>query len=134
MIVGLLSIIGAYALAIAVVHLGRSLFSWERRKPVCYVLVTRNNATQIEWYLRMLLFVSRLKGRTVHIVMLDEHSEDETLSIAQRLAASWPHHVEIVERADAAELDRVIARFENDECILVRLANDTELRSIPLFQ
>lgn len=134
MIVGLLSIFGAYGLAIALVHLGRSRFRWNRRKPIHYVLITRNNAMQIEWYLRTLLFVSRLKARTIHIVVMDERSEDDTMAIAERLAETRPDHIEITEWNESAQLDQMITRYENEEVVLVRLSNEKEMQNIPLLQ
>lgn len=134
MIVGLLSIFGAYGLAIAIVHLVRSRFRWNRRKPIHYVLITRNNEMHIEWYLRTLLFVSRMKARTIHIVIMDERSEDDTVAIAERLAAAKPYDIEITEWNETSQLDQFIARYENEEVVLVRLSNEKEMQTIPLFQ
>lgn len=134
MIVGLLSILGAYGLAIVMVHLGRFWFRRERRKPIHYLLITRNNAPHIEWYLRSLLFFSWLKARTVKIIILDEHSEDDTLAIAERMAALQPNTVECMTWSEASQLDSVIASFEQEEVVLVRLSNTNELQHIPLFQ
>lgn len=134
MIVGLLSIFGAYGLAIAIVHLVRSRFRWNRQKPIHYVLITRNNALQIEWYIRTLLFVSRMKARMIHIVVMDERSEDDTMAIAERLAAARPYQIEITEWNDSAQLDQMITRYENEEVVLVRLSNKQEMQNLPLFQ
>ncbi|TMV47165.1 hypothetical protein FE783_23265 [Paenibacillus mesophilus] len=134
MIVGLLSIFGAYGFAIAIVHLVRSRFRWNRQKPIHYVLITRNNALQIEWYLRTLLFVSRMKARMIHIVVMDERSEDDTMAIAERLAAARPYQIEITEWDESAQLDQMITRYENEEVVLVRLSNKQEMQNIPLFQ
>ncbi|PYI51171.1 hypothetical protein [Paenibacillus flagellatus] len=136
MIVGLLSIIGAYGLAIAIVHWGRFrlLRTESSRKPIHYVLITRNNAMHIEWYLRTLLFFSRLKGREIRIALLDENSEDDTLAIAERLAESRADHFDIIEWNEASQLDHLIARYESEEVVLVRLSNKTDMQNIPLFQ
>ncbi|MEF3309106.1 glycosyltransferase family A protein [Paenibacillus sp. GYB004] len=134
MIVGLLSIFGAYGLAIAMVHLSRAWFRSERRKPIHYVLLTRNNAMHIEWYLRTLLFVSKMKARDIHVVVMDERSEDDTLAIAERLAVSRPNQLEIMEWGGDAQLDEWIARYESEEVVLVRLSNTKELQHIPLYQ
>lgn len=134
MIVGLLSIFGTYGLAIAMVHLGRSRFNWSRRKPIHYILMTRNNELHIEWYLRSLLFVSRLKARAVHIVVWDDDSEDDTLAIAERLAAARPNHIEIADWRAASQLEERIEQYENEEVVLVRLGNEKDMQNIPLFQ
>ncbi|MDF2721732.1 MAG: hypothetical protein K0Q59_1407 [Paenibacillus sp.] len=134
MIVGLLSIFGAYGLAIAVVHMVSSRFRRNRRKPIHYVLITRNNAMHIEWYLRSLLFVSRLKARAIHIAVIDERSEDETAAIVQRLAANRPEEIELMEWNEASSTDSLIERYEQEEVVLVRLSNTTEMQTIPLFQ
>ena len=134
MIIGLLSILGVYGLAIALVHLAWTRFRRGRSKPIHYVLITKNNALHIEWYLRTLLFVSRLKAREVHIVVLDECSEDDTIAIARRLAALRPDHFEIAEWYEAEQLDRFMAQYESEEVVLVRLSNTKELQNIPLFQ
>lgn len=133
MIIGLLSIFGIYGLAVALIHLGKLRLSRRRREPVYYLLVTRNNALHIEWYLRTLFFFSRLKARAVHVTVMDERSEDETLAIAERLAAAKPDCVEIAEWADESQLDSMIARYEHEKVVLVRLGNTKELQSIPLF-
>lgn len=134
MIVGLLSIFGAYGLAVAFVHLCRSWFGWSRLKPIYYVLVTRNNGLQIEWYLRSLLFFSWLKARTVKIVIMDERSDDDTIAIAEQLAAQRPEEIEVAVLGDSSQLDQVIARYENEEVVLVRLTGSQELQKLPLMQ
>ncbi|GAA3412818.1 hypothetical protein ACFFNY_33415 [Paenibacillus hodogayensis] len=133
MIFGLLSIFGVYGLAILWVHWRRSRPDWNRPKPIRYVLVTRNNGMHIEWYLRLLLFFSKVKARAVHIVVLDERSEDETLVIAARFAALAPDHIEFTEWQDTS-IDSMLSRYENEEVVLVRLSNSKELQHIPLFQ
>jgi hypothetical protein len=89
---------------------------------------------QIEWYLRTLLFVSRMKARTIHIVVMDERSEDDTMAIAGRLAAARPYQIEITEWNESAQLDQMITRYENEEVVLVRLSNKQEMQNLPLFQ
>ncbi|MEF3305156.1 hypothetical protein [Paenibacillus sp. GYB003] len=134
MIIGLLSIFGAYGLAIALVHFGWYRLRRSRLGPIHYVLITKNNAMHIEWYLRSLLFVSRLKAREVRIVILDESSEDETLAIVERLAADRPETIEAVAWNEAGQLDEIMTRYDDEEVVLVRLANEKELIQIPLFQ
>ena len=134
MIVGLLSIFGAYGLAIVMVHLMRFWLKPDRRQPIHYVLITRNNALHIEWYLRTLMFVSRLRGREVYIVIMDEGSDDETLSIVERLAVAQPYQLEIIEWNDPAQLNERMERFEDEEVVLVRLSNTKGMQNIPLFQ
>lgn len=89
MILGLIAIIGAYGLAAASLHAGYALQRRKRGKLACttLLLITRNNELHVEWYLRSLLFVSRLRGRKIQIAVSDEDSEDDTLAIVRRLAA-----------------------------------------------
>lgn len=88
MIWGLLAIIGAYGLAAAILH-GAYAVKHRRGGAACttFLLITRNNELQVEWYLRSLLFVSRLRGRKIQIAVSDEGSEDDTLAIIRKLAA-----------------------------------------------
>ncbi|RKN78870.1 hypothetical protein [Paenibacillus ginsengarvi] len=134
MIIGLLSIIGTYGLAIALVHLVWYRWRRSRPNPIHYVLITRNNALHIEWYLRTLLFVSQFKAREVHIVVIDEQSEDETVAIVERMAATRTNQFDILEWSGPSQLDEVMLRYANEEVVLVRLSNAEELQNLPLFQ
>ncbi|MFK7694762.1 hypothetical protein [Paenibacillus sp. HJGM_3] len=132
MIVGLLLIVGSYGSAIALVHFCHSVFRWNRRKPLTYLLITKNNELHVEWYLRSLLLFSWFKGRKVKVHLLDEGSTDETLTIVKRMAADRPEEIECMPLVGPDALDQVIAQYEQEEVILVRLSNEPELQKIPL--
>jgi hypothetical protein len=88
MVIGLLWIIGIFGLCIIMVH---GLYWLQRKtldKTVHVVLVTYNNQTQIEWYLRSFLWVSWVRGRSIYVTVFDAGSTDETVAIVQKLAAA----------------------------------------------
>lgn len=132
MIVGLLLIVGSYGSAIALVHFCHSVFQWNRRKPLTYLLITKNNELHMEWYLRSLLMFSWLKGRNVKVLLLDEGSTDDTLIIAASLAADRPEEIQMMKLESPDGLDEVIARYEQEEVVLVRLSNELKMQKIPL--
>lgn len=134
MIVGLLLIVGSYGSAVALVHFCHSVFQWNRRKPLIYLLITKNNELQMEWYLRSLLLFSWFKGRKVKVLLLDEGSTDDTLTIAARLAAERTEEIQVMQLDSPDGLDEVIARYEQEEVVLVRLSNELEMQKIPLAQ
>jgi hypothetical protein len=87
MVSGLLWIIGIFGLCTVLVH---GLYWLQRKtsdKTVHVVLVTFNNQTQIEWYLRSFLWVTWVRGRSIYVTIFDAGSTDETLAIIQKLAA-----------------------------------------------
>ncbi len=53
------------------------------------VLVIQNNQSQIEWYMRVLLFKSKLKGINLLIILIDNGSTDETIEIIERIALKY---------------------------------------------
>ena len=132
MVVGLICIIGFYGLAVLLMHGCYARFGAKGRKPVHYVLVTNNNETQLEWYVRSLLFFSWLKGRPVFLVIADEGSTDGTLAIAHILKRQQSA-MDIVEWADSVRLDRLLAGLKDEAVVTVRLGNDRKLQQIPLL-
>lgn len=130
MMVGLCWILGCYGLAIVLVHaLGR--LNWLRSgnaAPAQVVLLTRNNQTQIEWYLRYISLVSWWKGRPVRVMLTDSGSTDETLAIAEKLSCKLPIRVDT--RDDAS---RPSVKDTGERAIVVSLLDRTELVEIPLF-
>lgn len=89
MIWGMLWIFGVYGAVTIALHL---VFAAHKRRhgskaKTTFVLITYNNETQIEWYLRSLIFVSRLRGRQIGILLFDEGSTDHTVAICRRIAA-----------------------------------------------
>jgi hypothetical protein len=96
MVNGLLWIIGIYGLCAALVHglywLQRSLTAEKEaakvnKRTIHVALVTLNNQTQIEWYLRSFLWISALRGRSIYVTVFDAGSTDETLAIIAKLAS-----------------------------------------------
>ncbi|QGQ93511.1 hypothetical protein EHS13_00510 [Paenibacillus psychroresistens] len=83
MVIGLIWIMGIYGLC-ALLVLG--LHRLQQKKPIHVALVTLNNQTQIEWYLRSFLWVSVLRGRSIYLTVFDAGSTDETLAIVTKLA------------------------------------------------
>ncbi|MFD2615547.1 hypothetical protein [Paenibacillus gansuensis] len=88
MILGLLWIIGIYGFCAVLVH-GFHRF-WKRRaaKERHYIIVTHNNQQLIEWYMGSLFLFSFLKGEEIKVTIADEGSTDDTIPIAERLAAA----------------------------------------------
>ncbi|WP_127581199.1 hypothetical protein [Paenibacillus koleovorans] len=134
MLVGLLLILGSYGSAIALVHFCHSVFRWNRKKPLTYLLITKNNGLHMEWYLRSLLLFSWFKGRKVNVLLLDEGSTDDTVAIASRLAADRPNEMQVMKLEDSALLDDIIACYEHEEVVLVRLSNEPEMQKLPIAQ
>ncbi|MCZ8523318.1 MULTISPECIES: hypothetical protein [Paenibacillus] len=98
MMLGLVWIIGCYAVGIAVIHAFHR--QWKRRgtrRTAHYVLYTQNAQLQLEWYLRSLIFFSWMKGRTIDITLVDAGSVDDTLEIAARIAKEQSLHVYPIE-------------------------------------
>jgi hypothetical protein len=88
MMIGLLGIAFAYALAVAAVHAAYELHRTRRGAGAETVVlcVTRNSEHVVEWYLRVILFRSRLLGRPVDVVLYDEASSDRTMDIVEKLS------------------------------------------------
>jgi hypothetical protein len=97
MVNGLLWIIGIYGFCILLVlgaHRLQNRLTTEKqaanvnKKTIHVALVTLNNQTQIEWYLRSFLWVSALRGRSIYVTVFDAGSTDETLAIVAKLAST----------------------------------------------
>jgi hypothetical protein len=130
MMLGLLWIFGCYGSAVILLHM---YYRWSRRtsrKSSHVVLITRNNQTQIEWYIRSLYFFSRFKGRDIATTIMDEGSTDETVAILERLSHVHPMRIEMV--PSFRTMDDVLKEHEQEELIVVRLSNLEELVEIPL--
>jgi hypothetical protein len=96
MVNGLLWIVGIYGFCMVLVH-GmhrlQTILTAEKqaakvnKKTIHVALVTLNNQSQIEWYLRSFLWVSTLRGRSIYVTVFDAGSTDETLAIVAKLAS-----------------------------------------------
>ena len=127
MILGLVWIIGCYAAGIAIIHTLH--WQWKRRaaaRTTHYLLRTKNNGNQVEWFLRSLHFFSWMKGRTIAVTLADEGSTDETLEIAERL--SLEHHLNIYTSGneDWAEWMR---KHEHEQIVVVQLNQGMDLEN-----
>lgn len=116
---GLFAIVACYGIAVLAVH------AWYRRTRRSakvsshVVLVTKNNQSSIEWYLRSLFFFSKVRGRTISTTVLDEGSTDDTLDIVRKLSLSHP--VWIGEYRNEHAVDDQVREHEQEGCIVVRL-------------
>ena len=90
---------------------------------------------QIEWVIRCLWLFSWLKGKNVSITLLDQNSTDETVAIAQRLAAR--HDMEIHTMHSMQEIDNLVHTSSSshlcNQVFTIELNNQEDLEKIPLF-
>lgn len=129
--IGLLWIIGCYGTSIALLHIGFGLRSRKSKQTARVLLITRNNAIQIEWYIRSLFFFSRMKGRELIVTILDDGSADDTIRIIERLSRSYKLNVELCSPENS--LDEWLRAYEEEPIVVVRLGNREELVNIPAF-
>ena len=95
MILGLLWIIGVYALGAVAVHAAYRRFAQSDGADVKhYVLYTLNDSRHIEWAVRSISWFYWLRGRQVLITVIDEGSTDETLLIVNSLERTHLIHVQ----------------------------------------
>ncbi|MEC0092578.1 glycosyltransferase family A protein [Paenibacillus macquariensis] len=86
MVIQLIWIAVIYGLAIAIVH-GLYATTYKvkgnRRKEYHndYILVTYNHERKIEWYIRALWLYAFQKGKTLRVLVIDQGSSDETVSM-----------------------------------------------------
>jgi hypothetical protein len=131
MIVGLCWIVGSYALCIGMVHLIRRLNQARRKNqvPIHYLLLTRNNQTQIEWYLRYLAFIAWWQGRSFKVTLLDDGSTDDTLAIAGCMYDALT--ITVQNEADNREQFTIP---NMDECtVVMNLRDRSDLVHVPVF-
>lgn len=130
--IGLLWIVGSYGAGIVVVHL---LFGTHQEKPAKkarVLLITKNNATQIEWYIRSMFFFSKLKGREIAATILDEGSTDDTMKIIERLSHTQMLDVQVWPVNES--VDEVLRAHEEDDWVVVHISNRVDIVKMPLFQ
>lgn len=83
-----LLVIGVYGCAVMWVHwLHRreQAREQERMKHTRIVFLTQNSGSQIEWYLFIILWYSKVKGETVTIDVFDDASVDDTREVIRRM-------------------------------------------------
>lgn len=122
-----------YGLAAASLHLLHGLsVSDHKDRATQYVLVTKNNALQIECVLRLIQLFHWFKGESIRVAISDEGSTDETLEIVNRLAPQL--HANVLSFSSEAELEQVLETAEKEDAVVIRLSNEEDLNKIPLFQ
>ncbi|AWB46244.1 hypothetical protein DCC85_20145 [Paenibacillus sp. CAA11] len=88
-----------YGLAAMSVHLSFVRFDRSeayRRRTVHYVLITRNHAHQMEWYLRAIRWYADLRGMQLQVTIMDDGSEDETREIAECMRRSGELDISVI--------------------------------------
>ncbi|NBD26724.1 glycosyltransferase family A protein [Paenibacillus glycinis] len=86
MITVLLWILGCYVAAAAVVYVFSAMRLGRERRAKHYVLIAGNEGARMEWYMRSLRRFSHMTGTDVKVTIVDNGSEDDTLSIARVFA------------------------------------------------
>lgn len=132
MIEWLLWIVGIYGFCVAVVH---AVYAYQRRRGVeprttYFVLLTQNNETTIEWYLRSLVFVSWLRARHIAIVVFDEGSTDETMAIIRHFADKCNS---LCIAVAAESLEAFLERHAQDAVVIHRLPHLGKDEQLPLL-
>ncbi|WP_438435065.1 hypothetical protein [Gorillibacterium sp. sgz500922] len=119
MIPGLLMIVGAYAICAAVIHVLHAC-SRRRKERETYqlVVITRDSAAKIEWYLYSYLFVSWLRGRQTAIAVFDDGSKDDTAAIVRKVELERPN-VKLYESTEG--LDRFLEEHESQPLLVLHL-------------
>jgi hypothetical protein len=132
MMTGLLWMMVGYGMAIAGVHWMHHKHLHHAKRKTIYILVTRDNQLQIEWYIRSLSFFALLKGTAVSVFVRDEGSTDDTLKIVERMITS--SHVELEEFPAGMTIDEFLVRHERDPIVMVRLSSGQRSLRLPLVQ
>lgn len=131
MVNGLLWIIGIYGFCITLVLGVRRLhtrLATEKqaanvnKKTIHVALITLNNQTQIEWYLRSFLWISALRGRSIYVTVFDSGSTDETLAIVAKLA-SIRDNIQV--EASTEGMAHFMIRHKEATVVVLQLMNRT---------
>jgi hypothetical protein len=119
MVIGLVWILGIYGFC-ALLVLG--LHRLQKKESIHVALVTLNNQTQIEWYLRSFLWISVLRGRSIYITVFDAGSTDETLAIIAKLASVRDN---IKVEVSTEGVPGYMSQHNEDKFIVLHLMNRT---------
>lgn len=131
MIWGLMWIIGIYGTAVAILHILYAKHRKQEPAMTFFALVTYNNGTQIEWYLRSLIFFSWLRGRQVSITVFDEGSDDDTVAVVRQFAADRSNvSIEVSE----GSLEMFLEAHQGDSVIVHRVMKVGKDEGLPLLQ
>lgn len=133
MLWGMLWIFGIYGAAIVILHMLHAFHRTRNVQPklTYFALITHNNESQIEWYLRSLVFFSWLRGRPISIMVFDERSTDETVGIVERFAAERGN-VDI--RVAPNSLEDFLESHQGDDVVLHRLNTLGKGEGLPVLQ
>jgi hypothetical protein len=97
-----------------------------------YVLVSNDNQLQIEWYIRSILFFSWVKGKSIHITVVDEESTDDTLKIIEKLALHYSVDISVLNAT--RDYRAYMELLTEGNAVIFTLNKCEDHRSIPLFQ
>ena len=132
MMTGILWIAGVYGSCIVLLHIVHALYRRKSSGRSAYVVcITHNNELQIEWYIRSILFVSWLRGKPLKLVVFDDESEDDTVRIVEKAAASG-EQVTLYRSVDG--LDAFLEDHQRDDVTVIQLAGIDRHQNIPLLQ
>jgi hypothetical protein len=131
MVWGLMWIIGIYGTAVIFLHMLYAIHKKREPKVTYFALVTHNNGTQIEWYLRSLIFFSWLRGRPISITIFDEESVDETVDVVSRFAEGRDH-VEL--HVSDGSLEMFLEAHQGDAVVVHRLMTLGKDEGLPVLQ
>jgi hypothetical protein len=115
-----LIVIGSYLISGVMVH---AVYRWfpRLREPVRhYVLVTRNNERQAEFVIRAITWLSKLRGTSARITVVDECSRDQTIPIIERLDREG--HMRVVKTRNWLETEVWLRDMKRTE----RMAGDRD--------
>jgi hypothetical protein len=135
MVTGLLWMMVGYGMAIGGVHWMHHKHlhpAYQAKRRTIYILVTRDNQLQIEWYIRSLSFFALLKGTAISVYVRDEGSTDDTLKIVERMTAL--SHIELEAFPTDMTIDEFFIRHEHDPIVMVRLSSGQGRVRLPLVQ
>jgi hypothetical protein len=121
MIVGLLWIIGCYAVSILLVHWCYRRDRQKVRKIDRIWVITNNNQMQVEGFVRYFHFSSWLQGKDIRMTLVDEGSTDETLAIAERLRCRYLMEIRNHNGQETLE-EWVHGGLEEGQAMVVRLS------------
>lgn len=108
-----------YGLSIVVVHCCLKRVKREATRHQHYILLTKDNQSNIEWTLRSLFFLAWVNGEEYKITILDESSEDDTMAIITRLSKG--RNMDIEQNLDAEGASLLLDRIADDESVVMRL-------------
>jgi hypothetical protein len=103
-----------YGLTALCIQLKKWIYRPQHLSPKHYYLLTYNSEHDIEWFLRSLSQWSKLEGQNMYLYIVDSGSEDDTISIVERLEKHGLH----VQRVDPTWLDQQLlpnGRAKQDE-------------------